>query len=274
MALTACGGGAAPASSPPVASSPPAAVSKPAAASSAASVAASAAASAKPAASAAASASAKPVASGAAASAAASAKPAASAAPAASSAATALPPIPAPVPVSVDAKTSAFLSLDFNNAACQPTPACVASLPTVAAFLKKARDGKMPVVHSTFPSGPNTNSPTMAEVAPAPGEQTVSARADKFIGSDLDAILKKTGAQTLVVTGTYANGAVLYTSFHANALSYTVAVAVDGISSPTPVATTLAEWQLLNQPGSANPDNKPLADKMVTLTKTDLITIK
>ena len=36
----------------------------------------------------------------------------------------------------------------------------------------------------------------------------------------------------------------------------------------------LTQWQLLNQPGFANTDNKPLTEKAVTLTKGDLVTFK
>jgi nicotinamidase-related amidase len=175
------------------------------------------------------------------------------------------------VAVSVDPKTTAFLVLDLNSAVCQPNPTCTATVPAVSAFLKKARDAKMPVVYSTT-TAPGVT--TIADIAPQSGEQTVPGRADKFIGTELDNILKKAAATTLVMVGSAANGAVMYTGYHANALGYTVVVAVDGISSGTPVATNVAEWQLLNQPGFTNADNKPLSDKMVTLSRTDQITIK
>jgi len=111
-------------------------------------------------------------------------------------------------------------------------------------------------------------------VAPQQGEQTVAGRSDKFINTDLDAILKKLNATTLVIVGTAANGAVLYSTFHANLLGYTVVVPVDGISSGSPFVTFEAQFQMLNQPGLSNADNKPLADKAVTLSRTDQITIK
>lgn len=127
----------------------------------------------------------------------------------------------------------------------------------------------MTVVYST-----TANATVLPEVAPQASEQTVTARADKFIGTDLDGILKKAQAKTLVIVGSASNGAVLYTSFHGNALGYTVAVAEDGISAPEPFATFETRYQLLNQPGFANATNKALADKAVTLTRTDLITVK
>jgi len=279
VALAGCGGGAAPASTAPAASSPAAATSaaasKPAApsaaepASTAASALAKPAASAKPAA--AGSAAPKPAASGAA-SGLASAKPAASGS---SAAAITLPRLPATVAVSVDPKTTAFLVLDINSAVCQPNPVCMATVPAISAFLKKARDAKMPVVYSTTVAPPSRPAPTIVPaVAPRQGEQSVAARADKFINTDLDAILKKLKVTTLVIVGTSANGAVLYSSFHANALGYTVVVPVDGISSGNPFVTFEAQFQLLNQPGLTNAANKPLAANAVTLSRTDQITIK
>jgi nicotinamidase-related amidase len=186
-----------------------------------------------------------------------------------------LPAVPAPVAVSVDPKTTAFLVLDLTTAICQPNPTCTATLPAVSAFLKKARDAKMTVVYSTtIGRGGASNPAVLPELAPQSGEQTVAARADKFMDTDLDGILKKAGAKTLVMVGSAANGAVMYSAFHANGLGYTVVVAEDGISSGNPVATSVAVWQLLNQPGFGNADNKPLAENAVTLSRTTQITIK
>jgi 1-aminocyclopropane-1-carboxylate deaminase/D-cysteine desulfhydrase-like pyridoxal-dependent ACC family enzyme len=81
-------------------------------------------------------------------------------------------------------------------------------------------------------------------------------------------------ATTLVIVGSIANRAVLYTSFHASARGFTVVVAEDGISSFAPFNTFLTRHQLLQQPGFSNAANKPLAEKMVTLSRIDLITFK
>ncbi len=185
----------------------------------------------------------------------------------------ALPAIPAPAAVSLDAKTSALLILDISTAICQPNPACLATVPAIAALAKKARDAKVPVLYSSTPN-PAGPPPALADVAPQPGEPTVAARADKFIDTNLEELLKQRNATTLVIVGTAANGAVLYTSFHANARGFTVVVAEDGISSFTPFNTFLARHQLLQQPGFTNAANKPLAEKMVTLSRGDLITFK
>jgi hypothetical protein len=52
-----------------------------------------------------------------------------------------------------------------------------------------------------------------------------------------------------------------------------VVVPEDGISSRQPIATWVARWQLLNQPGFANAQNAPLQAKAVTLSRTDLISL-
>ena len=176
--------------------------------------------------------------------------------------------------VTVDPKTTVLAILDINQAVCAPNPVCTATVPAISAFLKKARAAKMPVVYSSTGLPPASAAPIIAEVAPQQGEQTVPAHADKFVDTDLASILKKLNPKTLVVVGSASNGAVLYTSFHANSLGYTVAVAVDGISARNPVDTAVAEYQLLNQPGAANPSNKPLQPNAVTLTRTDQITIQ
>ena len=54
----------------------------------------------------------------------------------------------------------------------------------------------------------------------------------------------------------------------------TVVVAQDGISAEPEFPTTVTRWQLLNEPGFTNADNKPLAEKLVTLSRGDLITFK
>lgn len=74
--------------------------------------------------------------------------------------------------------------------------------------------------------------------------------------------------------GTSANGAVLYSSYHANLLGFTVVVAEDGISGIAPFDAFLTRYQLLHQPGLSNNANTPLAEKKVTLSRSDLITFK
>lgn len=182
-----------------------------------------------------------------------------------------IPTIPAAVAVEVPVKGAALLVLDITNAVCDTRPSCVASLPKIANLVKKARDAKVPVIYSLTTAA---GSVVRAEVAPQTGDASVTARADKFFGTTLDQILKDKAVENAVVVGSAANGAVLYTTFGLNLRGYTVVVAQDGISAEPEFPITLARWQLLNQPGFTNADNKPLAKGFVTLSTTDLITFK
>ncbi|HEV8534364.1 MAG TPA: isochorismatase family protein [Candidatus Limnocylindria bacterium] len=191
-------------------------------------------------------------------------------APAAGSASAAPAGIPAPVAVAVDPKTTALLVLDITSVICTPRPQCVGTVPKIASLLKAARDAKALVVYSDTPTAGSTILP---EVAPQSGEPKVTGRADKFFGTDLEKILKDKGIQTVVVVGSAAHGAVLYTTFGANARGFTAVVADDGISvgPGEELGLTIARWQVLRQPGFTNPDNKPLEKGRVTLSRSDLI---
>lgn len=181
------------------------------------------------------------------------------------------PAIPAPATVTLDAKTTALVVLDIINPSCTTRPACAASIPALQALIKKARDANVPVVY-TNTAATNTIVP---EIAPLAGDVTVvPTNANKFDNPDFDATFKAKKVTTLLLVGTRSNGAVLYTAFEANVHGYTVVVAIDGISGSIPFETTLTEWQMLNQPGFTNADNKPLAEKLVTLSRGDLITFK
>ena len=182
-----------------------------------------------------------------------------------------IPAIPAPVAVEVPVKGAALLVLDITNTVCDPRPSCVASLPKIANLVKKARDAKVPVIYSTTTAAGTV---VRTEVAPVAGDPTVAARADKFFGTQLEQMLKDRAIENAVVVGSASNGAVLYTTFGLNLRGITVVVAQDGISAEPEFPTTITRWQLLNEPGFANADNKPLAKGFVTLSTTDLITFK
>jgi nicotinamidase-related amidase len=179
-----------------------------------------------------------------------------------------LPRIPDPAPVTLDPRTTAFLVLDLIPATCSTRPACLASIPRVATFLAATRAADVFVVHSSTTTGGMNFVP---EVAPLPDEPVVISVADKFYDTNLDALLRARGIDTVIIVGTSSIGAVLYTSFGANARGYTVVVAEDGISGSNDFQYLLARYQVLNQPGFANPDNEPLRPRAVTLSRTDLI---
>lgn len=178
------------------------------------------------------------------------------------------PTIPDPVPVAVDQSRTALLVMDFVDTLCPPTPPCVAALPNAASLLTWARGQGLYVVHTRGGGG----SP-MPQVAPIAGEPSVEGRADKFLNTPLDQLLRDKGITTLILTGYSGTGAILYTSFEANARGYTVVVVDDAIPTAAPVQDYIARYQLLNQPGLGNPTNEPLSPRHVTLSRSDLITL-
>ena len=182
-----------------------------------------------------------------------------------------IPKIPDPVAVEIPVKGAALLVLDITSVICPPRPTCVASVPKIAALVKRARDAKVAVIYSQTPTGGSTY---IADIAPQPGDAAVSGRADKFFGTNLDQILKDKAVETAVVVGSAANGAVLYTTFGLGLRGITVVVAQDGISGDPEFTETLTRWQLLNEPGFANANNTPLDKGHVTLSTTDKITFK
>ena len=98
-----------------------------------------------------------------------------------------------------------------------------------------------------------TRSATAADIAPqvAPkeGEPVVSTVANKFIRTDLDKILKEKGVTTVIVVGTTAQGAVLFTASEAAFLGYKVIVPVDGASAENIYAEQITAWTLATAPG-------------------------
>ena len=172
---------------------------------------------------------------------------------------------PAPIElktVKVDPKTTAFLVLDLVKLTCnaERRPRCLASLPKVEKFLAEARAKGMPVVHSIVAVA--TPADIAPQATPKEGEPIFSSVANKFIRTDLDKILKEKGVTTVIVVGTTAEGAVLYTASEAAFLGYKVIVPIDGSSAGTLYAEQATAWMLANAPG-VGPNT--------TLTRFDMI---
>ena len=172
---------------------------------------------------------------------------------------------PAPIElktVKVDPKTTALLVLDLIKQTCnaERRPRCLASLPKVEKFLAEARAKGMPVVHSIVASA--TVADIAPQAAPKEGEPVVSTVANKFIRTDLDKILKEKGVTTVIVVGTTAEGAVLYTASEAAFLGYKVIVPVDGASAENIYAEQITAWTLATAPG---------VGQNTTMTRFDMI---
>lgn len=164
-------------------------------------------------------------------------------------------------PVTVDAKTTALLLLDFIKPNCTNRPRCLAQMPTMKKLLAEARAAKVTIVFST--SGKGTPQDILPDVAPMAGEPVVNSSVDKFMGTELAKILQDKGIKTVIVTGTAAHGAVLYTGSASALRGFTVIVPVDGMSSEDLYYEQATAWLLVMGTGGIGPK--------VTLTRSDMI---
>ena len=167
-------------------------------------------------------------------------------------------------PAKVDAKQAAMLVMDFTTQTCsvERRPRCTASLPKVAKLVGDARAKGALVIYSIAGSG-STAASIVQELGPAPGETILPALGpDKFIGSDLEQILKAKGIKTVIAVGTQAQTSVLHTAGAAALRGFSVVVPVDGMSSDTTFPELYTAWHLSTA--------SRIADK-VTLTTIDMV---
>jgi nicotinamidase-related amidase len=170
------------------------------------------------------------------------------------------PAAPTLKPVTVDAKTTALLMLDFMKQNCGQRPRCVASLPAMKKLLADARAAKATVVYSIIAN--STRADVLPDGAAAQGEPSVLSGVDKFLRTDLEKILKDKNITTVIVAGTAANGAVLYTGSGAAARGMNVIVPVDGMSAVDPYAEYSTVFTFMNA---------PLVSAKSTLTRSTMI---
>lgn len=170
------------------------------------------------------------------------------------------PPAPQLKAVTVDPKTTALLMLDFMNQNCGKRPACVTSIPAVKKLLAAARAAKASVVYSIIAN--TTTADVIKDVAPTADEPHIQAGPDKFLHTDLEKILKDRGIQTVVITGTASNGAVLFTGAAAALRGLKVIVPVDGMSAADRYADVTTAYTFATA---------PLVSTKSTLTRIDMI---
>lgn len=172
------------------------------------------------------------------------------------------PPAPELKSVTVDPKVTALLMLDFNKQTCnaEKRPRCIASIPKVQKLLTEARAKGVYVVYSLSPGASVAD--IAKELTPLGKEPVVTAGPDKFLGTDLEKILKAKGIKTVIVTGTAAHGAVLYTASEAAFRGMQVVVPVDGMSAESVYAEQYVAWNMVNA---------PRVSSQSVLTKMDMI---
>ena len=174
--------------------------------------------------------------------------------------------VPAPPPlktVTVDPSQTALLVLDFSKATCNTDkrPRCAATLPNVASLLTEARAHHLSIVFSVIPKGSIKDSPDA--LLPRAGEPVVEAGADKFVNTDLAAILKDKNIHTVIISGTISPGAVLFTASTAALRGFDVVVPVDTMSGNDAFGDLATAWILAHAAASVS--------QHVTLTRSDMI---
>ncbi len=171
------------------------------------------------------------------------------------------PPAPTLKPVTVDPKTTALLLLDLINPNCTNRPRCMASMPAMKKLLTEARAHGVMVVYSL--AGKATKANILPDIAPAAGDPVVHSGVDNFYKTDLEKILQDKGIQTVIVNGTGAHGAALYTASAAAVRGFNVIAPVDGITAENLYFEQISVWLLANGTGGIGPK--------VTLTRSDMI---
>lgn len=158
------------------------------------------------------------------------------------------PPAPEAKPVTVDPARTAVLVLDIQRQICtlERRPRCVAMVPRIQRFLAAAREKGVPVVYSL--AGDAVPADILPEVAPQAGEPAVRSGPDKFLRTELEAILNGKGIQSVIVVGTAAHGAVLHTASAAAFRGLKVILPVDGMAAESLYAEQYTAWHLLNAP--------------------------
>jgi nicotinamidase-related amidase len=162
------------------------------------------------------------------------------------------PPPPELKPMTVDPATTALLMLDFVKQTCnqERRPRCLASLPKVKTLLAEARAKNMLIVYSIVSTA--TAGDILPDVTPTGNEPVVQSGIDKFVKTDLDQILKDKGIKTVIVVGTAAHGAVLYTASAAVLHGLKVIVPVDGVSAENPYIEQYVAYNFTSAPAVAN----------------------
>jgi nicotinamidase-related amidase len=166
-------------------------------------------------------------------------------------------------PVTLDPASTALIVMDISTQSCTTSrrPRCVATLPAIQKLLAEARAKGVFILYTL--AGTTKRTDIVKEVVPTDAEQALSGGApDKFIGIDLESILKSKNIKTLITVGTAAEGAVLHTSAGAAFRGFDAVVPVDGMSSSNIYAEQYTAWHLANAPR--------LADR-VKLTQVNLI---
>ena len=180
-----------------------------------------------------------------------------------------MPALPAPVPITLNPKTTALLVFDVGPN-CNSQPKCKGEmLPAMTPFMERVRKAGVVVAYGT-----REGNMWLPEVAPQPGDINFANHAqDRFYNTDLDQALKAKGITTIIMVGWKVSGSVAYSSVGATVRGYTVVIPVDTTAATTDYEQVIGFYNILNQ-GNGNMANQPLKANAPTLSRTDLITFQ
>lgn len=173
------------------------------------------------------------------------------------------PAPPALQSVRIDPASTALIVMDVSVRTCASAkrPRCTASLPAIARLVREARASGVLVLYSLVGHDKRSDIPKAFAARPADTVLT-GAGPDKFVGSDLEAILKAKSIKTLIAVGTSAEGAVLNTASGAAFRGFEVVVPVDGMSSDTLYGEQSTVWYLAHAPRVSQSTRLTAVDRM------------
>ena len=173
------------------------------------------------------------------------------------------PPPPALQAIRVEPRSSALIVMDVSINTCSAArrPRCVATLPAIARLVREARQSGVPVIYSLVGHDKRSDIPRAFAARPSDTVLT-GAGPDKFLGTDLEAMLKSKHIKTLITVGTSAEGAVLNTASAAAFLGFEVVVPVDGMSSGSLYGEQATAWYLAHAPRVAQHTALTAVDRM------------
>lgn len=158
-----------------------------------------------------------------------------------------MPAAPALKPVKLaNPAEVALLVMDFTKQTCtqERRPRCAVSVPKVAKLVADARaKGAMVIFSVAVPN--STAADLLAGLPAAAGEIVLPPLGpDKFIGSDLEKILRDRGIKTVIAMGTQAQTSVLHTGGAAALRGFNVIVPVDAMSADEVFPEAYTAWHL------------------------------
>jgi nicotinamidase-related amidase len=175
------------------------------------------------------------------------------------------PPPPELKKVTLDPKKTAYMLLDFRMEACTPDrrPRCATALPHVQKLLTEARAKGVTIVHTTTTRSTPEDIPP--QLKPLANEQVIKTAMDKLSGTDLPDKLKAQGIDTIVISGTSGNGAVLNTVSGAVLRGFKAIVPVDTMPADGAYQEQFVVWQIANG---------PTLREEATVTRSDMVSFK